>query len=70
MLPRLATKTAGVAEPLRHALRTRADGIRAAFVYGSVAKGSDKVGSDVERDHGVLPEARVHASIGGPDYST
>ena len=44
----LIVKTVGIAEPLRRALETRADGIRAAFVYGSVAKGTDTAGSDVD----------------------
>ena len=38
-LHRLIVKTVGIAEPLRQALRTKANAIRAAFVYGSVAKG-------------------------------
>ncbi len=44
----LVTKTVGLVEPLRHALERRASAIRAAFVYGSVAKGTDKAGSDVD----------------------
>jgi predicted nucleotidyltransferase len=44
----LVVKTVGVVEPLRQALLTKARDLRAAFVYGSVAKGSDKAGSDVD----------------------
>jgi predicted nucleotidyltransferase len=44
----LVVKTVGVAEPLRKALGRLATEIRAAFVYGSVAKGSDKATSDVD----------------------
>lgn len=41
-------KTVGVVEPLRRALAPLADRIRAAFVYGSVAKGNDRADSDVD----------------------
>lgn len=44
----LAVKTVGVAEPLRKALARLRDEIRAAFVYGSVAKGTDRAGSDID----------------------
>ncbi|HEX6883242.1 MAG TPA: nucleotidyltransferase domain-containing protein [Planctomycetota bacterium] len=44
----LVLKTVGVVEPLREALAPLADGIRAAFVYGSVARGSDHAGSDLD----------------------
>ena len=44
----LVMKTVGVVEPLREALAPLADGIRVAFVYGSVAKGSDHAGSDLD----------------------
>jgi len=44
----LIVKTVGVAEPLRQALAPRAGAIRAAFVYGSVAKGSDRAKSDID----------------------
>jgi len=47
-LHRLVTKTVGVAEPLRRALGPRAKAIRAAFVYGSVAKGADRARSDID----------------------
>ncbi|HUH01167.1 MAG TPA: nucleotidyltransferase domain-containing protein, partial [Kofleriaceae bacterium] len=44
----LVMKTAGLAEPLRQSLMPYADRIKAAFVYGSVAKGSDTAQSDVD----------------------
>jgi predicted nucleotidyltransferase len=44
----LIVKTAGVAEPLRQALAPMAKAIRAAFVYGSVAKGTDRANSDID----------------------
>lgn len=47
-LSSIARKTVGLAEPLREALRPFASGIRAAFVYGSVAKRSDTASSDID----------------------
>jgi len=44
-------KTVGVAEPIRKSLRPYADAIKTAFVYGSVAKGTDTAQSDI-RPHG------------------
>jgi len=44
----LIAKTVGVVEPLRRALAPLADEIVAAFVYGSVAKGSDRASSDID----------------------
>lgn len=44
----LVTKTVGLVEPLRHALERHASAIRAAFVYGSVAKATDTAGSDID----------------------
>ena len=44
----LIVKTVGVAEPLRQALARKARAIRAAFVYGSVAKGTDRARSDID----------------------
>ena len=44
----LIVKTIGVAEPLRQALAPKARAIRAAFVYGSVAKGTDRARSDID----------------------
>jgi predicted nucleotidyltransferase len=47
-LHRLAVKTVGIAEPLRHALEPYSDRIRVAFVYGSIAKGADTARSDID----------------------
>lgn len=44
----IVLKTFGVADVLRQALAELADRIQVAFVYGSVAKGSDTAGSDVD----------------------
>ena len=44
----LVAKTAGLAIPLREALAPLAKKIDAAFVYGSIAKGTDRAGSDVD----------------------
>lgn len=44
----IAWKTVGMAEPLRVALEPQADRIRAAFVYGSVAKRQDTASSDID----------------------
>ncbi len=47
-LHQLVVKTVGVAEPLRRALARKARVIRAAFVYGSVANGTDRARSDID----------------------
>lgn len=44
----IIVKTVGVVEPLRQALASKARKIHAAFVYGSLAKGSDRSGSDID----------------------
>ncbi len=44
----IAVKTVGLTEPLRQALAKVAGGIKVAFVYGSVAKGSDRASSDID----------------------
>ena len=44
----IVQKTAGLAEPLRAALKPFSDAIEAAFVYGSVAKRSDTATSDID----------------------
>lgn len=44
----IAQKTVGLAEPLREALAPLAKRIKAAFVYGSIAKRSDTAASDVD----------------------
>jgi predicted nucleotidyltransferase len=47
-LQSIVMKTSGLAEPLRQALASYADRIKAAFVYGSIAKGTDTARSDVD----------------------
>ena len=44
----LIRKTFGVAQVLKDALRSKSRQIRAAFVYGSIAKGSESASSDVD----------------------
>jgi predicted nucleotidyltransferase len=44
----LTRKTFGLADPLREALEPLTPGIRAAFVYGSVAKREDTASSDID----------------------
>jgi predicted nucleotidyltransferase len=44
----IVRKTVGLADPLRQALDPLAHQIIAAFVYGSVAKGSDTASSDID----------------------
>ena len=44
----LVVKTVGVIEPLRSALAPVARQIDAAFVFGSVAKGTERAGSDLD----------------------
>ncbi len=41
-------KTVGLVEPLRNALVSISSGIKAAFIYGSVAKESDRSQSDID----------------------
>src|SRR5260221_4583446 len=47
-LRNIVLKTVGLAEPLRDALKPLSSGIRAAFVYGSVAKATDQSASDID----------------------
>jgi predicted nucleotidyltransferase len=44
----LIVKTSGLIAPLRTALEPLVKRIRAAFVYGSVAKGTDQAASDID----------------------
>ena len=44
----LVVKTVGLVEPLRAALAPLAKKIESAFVFGSVARGTEKVGSDID----------------------
>jgi predicted nucleotidyltransferase len=57
----LVIKTVGVAAPLRQALGPKAEVIDAAFVYGSVARGSDRARSDV--DVMVISESLSYADV-------
>lgn len=47
-LRNIVLKTVGLAEPLRDALKPFSSAIRAAFVYGSVAKATDQSASDID----------------------
>jgi predicted nucleotidyltransferase len=47
-LRNIVLKTVGLAEPLRDALDPVSRAIRAAFVYGSVAKATDQAASDID----------------------
>lgn len=47
-LQRLILKTAGLADPLADALKPHASNIKAAFVFGSMAKGTHHSKSDVD----------------------
>jgi predicted nucleotidyltransferase len=44
----IVLKTIGLAEPLRATLKPLSSAIRAAFVYGSVAKATDRAASDID----------------------
>jgi predicted nucleotidyltransferase len=44
----LVLKTVASTEPLRNSLEPFADNVRAAFIYGSVAKGTDTAQSDID----------------------
>lgn len=59
----IAGKTFGLAEPLRGVLRKLQRGIRAAFVYGSVAKRADTARSDI--DLMVLSDKLSYADLFG-----
>ncbi len=47
-LQSIVVKTVALSEPLRNSLEPYSDRIKAAFVYGSVAKGTDTADSDVD----------------------
>ncbi len=59
----LVLKTSGMADVLREALAPVAGRIRAAFVYGSIAKGEDTAASDV--DLMVISEGLTYADLFG-----
>src|SRR5258708_387492 len=47
-LRNIVLKTVGLAEPLRDALKTLSSAIRAALVYGSLAKATDQSARDID----------------------
>lgn len=57
----LVAKTVGLVEPLRQALAPLTDQIVAAFVHGSVARGTERAGSDI--DLLVVSDTLDHASL-------
>jgi predicted nucleotidyltransferase len=57
----LVRKTSGLADALRHALLPVADRIASAFVFGSVAKGTDTADSDI--DLMVIAEALSYGDV-------
>jgi predicted nucleotidyltransferase len=57
----IVVKTVGLAEPLRQALHSLAPQIRAAFVFGSVAKGTARSSSDI--DLMILADDLTYAEI-------
>jgi predicted nucleotidyltransferase len=57
----IVLKTVGLAEPLRDALKGLSSAIRAAFVYGSVAKATDHSNSDI--DLMVISDSLTYADI-------
>jgi predicted nucleotidyltransferase len=59
----LVLKTSGLADVLRAALTSIADRVRAAFVYGSIAKGEDTAASDI--DLMVISEHLTYADLFG-----
>jgi predicted nucleotidyltransferase len=59
----LVLKTSGLAEVLRLALKPLSPRIRAAFVYGSLAKGQDVASSDI--DLMVISEGLTYADLFG-----
>ena len=66
----IVNKTFGVADFLRDMLRPHAKHIRAAFVYGSVAEGTEAPGSDVDLlVIGDLPPSRLAIDLGKIDMA-
>lgn len=60
-LTSIIEKTVGLAEPLRRALLPLADRIQLAFVFGSIAKGTDRSQSDI--DLMVISEDLTYAEL-------
>jgi predicted nucleotidyltransferase len=59
----IVLKTVGLAEPLRDALKPLSSAIRAAFVYGSVAKATDQSASDI--DLTIISDSLTYAEVFG-----
>ena len=59
----IVLKTVGLAEPLREALNPLSSAIRAAFVYGSVAKATDRSASDI--DLMVISDSLTYSEVFG-----
>jgi predicted nucleotidyltransferase len=59
----IVLKTVGLAEPLRDALKPLSSAIRAAFVYGSVAKATDQAVSDI--DLMIISDSLTYAEVFG-----
>ena len=62
-LRNIVLKTVGLAEPLRDALKPLSSAIRAAFVYGSVAKATDQSASDI--DLMILSDSLTYGEVFG-----
>ena len=60
-LRNIVLKTVGLAEPLRLALKPLSREIRAAFVYGSVAKAADQSASDI--DLLIMSDSLAHGDV-------
>ena len=64
----IVTKTLGVADAVRDLLRPHKKHIRAAFIFGSVAKGTEAPGSDIDIFIiGDLPPSRLAIDLGKID---
>ena len=59
----IVLKTVGLAEPLRDALKPLSASIRAAFVYGSIAKSTDRATSDI--DLLIISDSLTYADVFG-----
>ena len=62
-LRNIVLKTVGLVEPLRDALKPLASGIRAAFVYGSVAEATDQATSEI--DLMIVSDSLSHGDVFG-----
>jgi predicted nucleotidyltransferase len=62
-LRNIVLKTVGLAEPLRDALNPLSPAIKAAFVYGSVARTTDRADSDI--DLMVVTDTLTYADVFG-----